>query len=64
MSQGQSMLEEVQNRTCRRGAYGYNKGLVRETLDKRRLWVGQNIVFPMTCLGSQVIKKVRLSMSS
>ena len=50
--------------TCRRGAYGYNKGLIRATLDKRRLWVGQKIIFPMTCLGSQVIKKVRLSMGS
>lgn len=46
-----------------RKAYGYNyKGLVKAVSDKGRLWVGHNTVFPMTWLGSQVTKIVKISM--
>lgn len=54
------MLGEVQNRTCRRQAYSCNKGLDKEFLVKRRIWVGNNTIFPMNWLGSQVIKTIRL----
>lgn len=50
------------NMTFRRKVYGYNKGLDKAVSNEGKLWVGYNIVFPMTWLGSQVVKKVTLSL--
>jgi len=60
--QGRSVLGEVHNGICRRKAYNYDKGMDKEILDKGILFTGSNTIFPMTWLGSQVAKKLRLSM--
>jgi len=48
--------------TCKWKGHGYDKGMDKDISKKGRLWIGKNIVFPMTWLGSQATTKVRLSM--
>ena len=56
------MLGEFHNRTCRRQAYDCDKGMEEVVLEKGRPCARHNTIFSMTWLGSQVAKKVRLSM--
>ena len=56
------MLGEFHIRTCRRKAYDCDKRMEKRVSDKGRLLSRHNTIFSMTWLGSQVTKKVRLSM--
>ena len=56
------MLGEFHNRTCKRQAYDFDKGMDKEVSDKGILWARHVIIFSMIWLGSQVAKKVRISM--